>query len=118
MINFKNLAENLIIVIVAALLGGLIGYTASTKANKQTVELLRPTIEQAIRKETTQISNSFKTEIRKLKTKNGTTDFVISPKLDNTIEEPQDTTSRVEEKKPEEKGFFGRLFGKKDKDKR
>ena len=59
--NFKNLAENLIIVILSALVGGHIGYTASFKANKQVVEQLRPTIEKAIDKET--IKNEIKNEI-------------------------------------------------------
>ena len=60
--NFKNLAENLIIVIVSALLGGVIGYTASLKANKQVVQQLTPTIEKAIDKET--IKNEIKNEIK------------------------------------------------------
>jgi len=60
--NFKNLSENLIIVIVSASLGGVIGYTASTKANKQVVTQLTPTIEKAIDKET--IKNEIKNEIK------------------------------------------------------
>lgn len=67
--NFKNLAENLIITIVVGLLCGVIGYYSSIYSNKTTIQLLRPTIEEAIRKETTHISNEFKTEIKKLKAK-------------------------------------------------
>lgn len=60
--NFRNLAENLIIVIVSASVGGFIGYTASTKANQQVVSQLTPTIERAIDKET--IKNEIKNEIQ------------------------------------------------------
>lgn len=114
--NFKNLAENLIIVIVAAFVGGTIGYYASTNANKQTVELLRPTIEEAIRKETNQISNTFKTEIKKLKTKNGQSQIEIKPVLENEIDQDTIVEDSLSLATPEKKkGFFNRLFGKKDK---
>jgi hypothetical protein len=106
--NFKNLAENLIIVILSALVGGYIGYTASTASNKQTIELLRPTIEEAIRKETTSISNEFKTEIKKLKNRKGEVMLDIDPELNNEIEQTNDTLAQ----RP---GFFTRLFKKKQK---
>lgn len=105
--DFKNLAENLIIVLISALVGGGIGYMASTQANKQTIELLRPTIEEAIRKETTSITNEFKTEIKKLKTRNGETSIDIEPNFDNTIKQSTDSI------KPKKKGLLKRLFGSK-----
>ncbi len=105
--NFKNLAENLIIVIIAALIGGVIGYVASTKANKQTIELLRPTIEEAIRKETTSITNEFKTEIKKLKNRgSGNIRLEIEPVLENEIKQKKDSI-----KPKKKKGFFNRIFG-------
>ena len=57
--NFRNLAENLIIVIVSASVGGFIGYSASINSNKQSIELLTPTIKEAILK----VTNSVKNEI-------------------------------------------------------
>jgi len=111
--DFKNLAENLIIVLISAVIGGGIGYIASTKANKQTIELLRPTIEEAIRKETTSITNEFKTEIKKLKTRNGETVIDTKPIIENRIKQTKDSLPNQTTQK---KGFFKRLFGsKKDK---
>jgi len=66
-VNFKNLSENLIIVVVSVLLGGVIGYGASVKSHKVTVKQLRPVIEKAIDKET--IKNEIKNEIRVAKIK-------------------------------------------------
>lgn len=107
--NFKNLAENLIIVIVAVSIGGFVGYTASINSNKQTIELLRPTIEEAIRKETTNITNEFKTEIKKLKSRgNGTTILEIKPKLDNEIEVNKTSLDSIKTKpKKKRKKFLG-----------
>lgn len=67
--DFKNLAENLLIAIVVALSAGVVGYFSSLKATEAAIVLLRPTIEEAIRKETKHITNEFKTEIGKLKAK-------------------------------------------------
>lgn len=61
--NFKNLAENLTIVIISAILGSVIGYSASTLSNRQTIELLTPTIKDAIAKETTTIKNEITHDI-------------------------------------------------------
>lgn len=60
--DYKNLAENLIIVILSALVGGVIGYYASTMANEKVIEQLKPTIQSAIDKET--IKNEIKNEIQ------------------------------------------------------
>lgn len=65
--NFKNLSENLIYIIVAFIIGGVVGFTASIKSNKQTIELLRPTIVEAIKKETTAIHNKIDVKIDKVK---------------------------------------------------
>jgi len=108
--NFKNLAENLIIVLISVCVGGVVGFKASTISNKQTIELLRPTIEQAIKKETTSIKNefknSFKTEIKKLKAKKGSvveipTTTTAKPDVDNTItqEVVKDTVKTKKRKK-------------------
>ena len=102
--NFKNLAENLIIAIVVSLIGGFVGYTASLKTNKQAIELLRPVIEQAIIKETTSISNEFRTEIKKLKTKRGsTTTLEITPEIKSVITPPIKADSIIAPSKKQEK---------------
>jgi len=88
--NFKNLAENLIIVIFSALVGGFIGYAASTQANKQSIELLTPTIVEAIKKETTSIKNEITHDIKisnnKFK-KNDSLNIIITQKP-NTVQKP------------------------------
>lgn len=112
--NFKNLTENLIIVIASAAIGGYIGYRASTQSNKQTIELLRPTIEEAIKKETTSISNEFKTEIKKLKNRKGEVTLDVKPIIENQIEQNGDSIPRAQKTHTKKKdGFFKRLFGKK-----
>lgn len=67
--NFKNTAENLAIVIISASLGAYIGYTASIKSNKQSIELLTPTLVEAIKKETikNEINHDIDLKIDKVK---------------------------------------------------
>lgn len=60
--NFKNLAENLIIVIVVSLVSGYLGYQSARSANSAVVVQLSPLIKQAIDKET--IKNEIKNEIK------------------------------------------------------
>jgi hypothetical protein len=116
--NFRNLAENLIIVIISASVGGGIGYMASTASNKQTIELLTPTIREAIQKETTSISNEFKTEIKKLKSKkDGVITLDVEPIIENQIKQQKKDTIVNPKEPPKEKkeGFFKRLFKGKNK---
>lgn len=91
--NFKNLSENLIIVIISAFVGGFIGYKASTSANKQSIELLTPTITEAIKKETTSIKNEIthdiKVDIDKIK-KSDSININIVQKPD-TKQDPKNT---------------------------
>ncbi|WP_299621077.1 hypothetical protein [uncultured Tenacibaculum sp.] len=89
--NFKNLAENLIIVLISVAIGGYIGYKSSIHSNKQTIELLRPAIVEAIKVEKTVITNEFQTYIRKLKNKNGNLDFNLDPSLESQIKQQNDT---------------------------
>lgn len=118
--NFKNLSENLIIVIVSTIVGGGIGYFASTASNKQTIELLTPTIAEAIRKETTSINNKFETEIKKLKNRKGIVELDIKPILENHIEQlnesNQDSTKLQPETPKKEKRFLG-IFKRRKKHK-
>ena len=97
-VNFKNLAENLIIVLVCVSVGGYVGYTASLSANKQSIELLTPTITEAIKRETTSIKNEITHDISvkvdKIKKSDSININVIqtpntSQKPDNTIKQSQ-----------------------------
>ena len=115
--NFKNLAENLIIVIVSALLGAAIGYYASTESNRTTIELLTPTIREAIARETTSIKNEITHDIQvridKLKKSDS-----LNININQNPETKQTPTNKITVKrdtvkpKPERKGFFRRLFSK------
>ncbi len=80
-VNFKNLSENLVIIVVSVLLGGVIGYAASVKSHKITVEQLRPTIEKAIDKET--IKNEIKNEIRVAKIKKSDSVKIVLEPMNN-----------------------------------
>ena len=109
--NFKNLAENLIYIMLSVVVGGVIGYTASTHSNKQTILLLKPTIEQAIKKETTSILNKYETTIKKQKVKKGVSSIDYTPKVQNVIENKPDSLI-LKPKIKKRKGFFKRLFKK------
>lgn len=99
--DFKNLSENLIIVLFSTLLGAGIGYFASTYSNKQTIQLLKPTIEEAIKKETTSIFNEYKTEIGKVKTNKGVIKIDPTATLKNevAISKPKDTIKTTKKRK-------------------
>lgn len=108
--NFKNTAENLLIVIICTSLGGVIGYNASHIGNRQTIELLRPIIEQAIAKETSAITNEFKTEIAKLKSKKGSeATLVVTPQIDSELTSEITKNDTIEKEK---RGIFKKIFGK------
>lgn len=71
MVNFKNIAENLGIVIITALLSAFITYKATINSaletNKQSIEGLRPALIEAIKKETTAIKNDISVKVDKIK---------------------------------------------------
>ncbi|NKI28269.1 hypothetical protein HCG49_17075 [Arenibacter sp. 6A1] len=112
MINWKNTAENLGLIIIAATFGLIAGYLISIQSSERMIEQQKEIIEMAIRKETTNITNSVTTEIRKIKGKK--TDPVninIDPNWNSEIhqtEQDSDSSFVPETKSP---GFFKRLFG-------
>lgn len=109
--NLKNLVENLIITIVVLITGMAGGYYFSINSAERMVESQKSLIEAAIRKETTNITNEFKTEIKKLKVKkDGTVNLAIEPKLDNKASTHINDT-RVDTI-PRKKTLFKRIFGK------
>ena len=113
-VNYKNLVENLIIVIIVSIASMWAGYHFSLNAAERMLDNQKSIIEEAIRKETNQITNEFETEIKKLKVKkDGIVDFDTYPTIDNENNnlKKNDSTPQVKKKN----GFFKRLFGKKDK---
>ncbi|TLP81360.1 hypothetical protein [Maribacter sp. ACAM166] len=111
--NFKNAAENLLIALIGVVFGCILTFFIITQSNKALSKQLTPIIEQAIAKETTAITNEFITEIKKLKSRGGSTvELNITPDIKNKAQ-----TITTKDSLPEKKGFFKRLFGKKDKNK-
>lgn len=111
----RNTVENIIIALVVfifgTLVGGYVGYQSALNSAEKILELQKTTIELAIKKETTNISNAVTTEIRKIKGKKSEPiNIVIDPTTKSIIS--QSDTSQiitVEQKR----GFFKRLFQKK-----
>jgi len=70
-INFRNLAENLLIAIVVAATASTLTYLAVSKTasriSEQTIQGLRPALIEAIKKETTAIKNDIKVQVDKIK---------------------------------------------------
>lgn len=115
-INWKNTAENLIIMIVVFLVGAYVGYKASIIATDKAIAQLKPTIEKAIDKETitNTITNAIDLEIRKIK-KSDTLTFNITQQPLNELK-PINYIEKLpklpKQKDSIRKGFFGRLFSK------
>lgn len=86
--NFKNLSENLIIVIVVGLLSSFITYKATIKSaletNQQSITGLRPALIEAIKKETTAIRNDIELKIDKVK-KSDSLNININQRPDSKI---------------------------------
>ena len=113
-INFRNVSENLVYIIFAFISGGIVSYYASTYSNKQTIQLLIPTIEQAIAKETTSILNEYQTNIGKQKIRKGSASIDYTPKVDNVIEtnteiitDTLNLKTPTKQEKPKRKKFLG-----------
>ncbi|WP_417289615.1 hypothetical protein [Corallibacter sp.] len=115
-INWKNTAENLILVLVGVIAGVAIGYYVSIKSAEAMLENQKDIITEAIKKETTAIHNTVKTEINKVKNRKGEPiNINITPNTDQELKQQnnadqnvsQDSTSNPEQKR----GFFRRLFG-------
>ncbi|EGV44256.1 hypothetical protein BZARG_782 [Bizionia argentinensis JUB59] len=121
MINWKNTAENLILVLVGVIAGVAIGYHVSVKTAEKMLENQKEIITEAIKKETTAIHNTVTTEINKVKNRKGEPiNIIIEPNNDNQLRQETNTdqsnryqtNSQDSTPKPEKKrGFFKRLFG-------
>ena len=116
MINWKNTAENLGLSIITFLVGAAVGYFASTFTAQAMIDQMIPTIEKAIDKET--IKNEIRNDIimkdNKFK-KNDSLNIIITQKPDNIQKPTNVIVSKKDSITLEKKGFFNRLFSKKNK---
>ncbi len=113
--NWKNTAENILILLLGILAGVVIGYKVSVTTAEVMLENQKELIYEAINKNTTAINNTVTNEFKKIKSrKSEPINIVIKPESNNAIQsnEASDTLSEVIPKE-KRKGFFGRLFGKK-----
>lgn len=110
-INWKNTAENLGLVMAGFLVGALVGYRVTISTAKSMVREVRPTIEKAIDKES--IKNEIKNEIKIDKIKKSDSIKITLEPINN--QKPVNVLTKKDSTKQKKKGFFARLFGKKDK---
>lgn len=111
MINWKNTAENLGLIIVAFLVGAAVGYFASTFTAQAMIDQMIPTIEKAIDKETikNEIRNDIKVDIDKIKKSDSLT--INIKQVPDNMQKPTNVITPTKDPIPEKKkGFFKRLF--------
>jgi apolipoprotein N-acyltransferase len=115
MINWKNTAENLGLSIITFLLGAAVGYYASTFTAEKMMAQMIPTIEKAIDKETikNEIKNDIKLNIDKIK-KSDSININIHQVPENNQKPINVISSKKDSIPAEKKGFFKRLFSKKE----
>jgi len=90
-VNFKNLTENLIIIIVVGLLcggiGAYTGYKSASESALSMIEAQQPIIEMAIAKNTSEIENTFTNEFKKIKNKKGEAiNIIIDPSTNSVFQ--------------------------------
>jgi hypothetical protein len=113
MINWRNIAENLVLTLISVTLGVLIGWQLTIRTVDAALEQQKSIIEEAIRKETTSITNEVKTEIRKIKgKKSGPISIEIDPYIKSDIETNENIDSVINQPIEDNAGFFKRLFNK------
>ena len=120
-VNWKNTAENLGISIITFISGAFTCYFVMSKTVDSTANRIlkanNEVIMEAIKKETTSITNEFKTHIKKLKNRKGSVSLDTRPILENKIHlNPKDTLTEAAPKALRKESFFKRLF-KRKKDK-
>ena len=110
--NWKNVAENLLLVLISMSLGVIVGAFVAVKVADIVLDNQKSIIETAIKKETTAINNNVITEIRKIKSKGSEPINIIIDPNTNSVISNKDTTQVITVQ--EKKGFFKRLFSKKE----
>ena len=114
----KNTVENIIIaliaVIVGATVGGGVGYYATVNTAKTMVEVQKETIEKAIAKETNSIKNVITNTFEKKAFKKGENiNLVIDSDTESMLIVPdQKDSTESQEVEKKRKNFFNRLFNK------
>lgn len=108
-VNFRALFIILLTAIVSGLLGGYIGFFSASKSALKVIDAQQIIIEMAIQKNTSEISNTFQNEFKKIKNKKGEPiNIIIDPSTNSIITNDSTQVIRVEEKR----GLFKRIFGK------
>lgn len=112
--NWKNTAENTLILLLGILAGTVLGFKVSVTTAEVMLENQKELIYEAINKNTTAINNTVTNEFKKIKSrKSEPINIIIEPNSENAIQSNMllDTISSGQPKR-ERKGFFGRLFSK------
>lgn len=94
MINWKNTAENLGLILIGVIVGVIIGHRVTKVTSESLISELKPTIDKAIDKETiaNTINNAIDLKIDKIK-KSDTLEININQAPDNT-QEPVNVISK------------------------
>ncbi|MGJ5643209.1 hypothetical protein [Formosa sp. S-31] len=114
--NWKNTAENVLILLLGILIGVVIGYKVSVTTAEKMLDNQKALIEQAIQKNTTAINNTVTNEFSKIKSnKADPINIIIKPDSNSAIEVKNSIQDSIPEPEPKT-GFFKRLFnGKSNK---
>ena len=91
MINWKNTAENLGLILASMTLGVILGSYITHRTSKSTLEAFaeanNKVLIEAIKKETVSTENNFDVDVEKTKgKKGGKVDINIAPKMENEVE--------------------------------
>jgi len=103
--NWNNLIENAIYIALISL--------ALIVNNYVIIGRFEGMVNEAIAKETTSIKNEFRTEIKKLKNRNGEVVLETEPILENTIGQTDDSLTAPNQKPTKKPGLLKRIFGSK-----
>jgi len=95
-------------------IGIFIGYKVSIKVTQTVIKSQEETIRIAIRKETTAINNTLTNNFKKIKSKKSEPINIVIDPTTNSVISNKDTSQVITVEK--KKGFFKRLFTKKNKD--
>lgn len=112
--NWKNVAENLFLILISMAFGVVVGAFVAVKVTDIVLDNQKSIIETAIKKETTAIHNTLNNEFKKIKSKKSEPINIIIDPTNNSVISSADTTQMITVEK--KKGFFKRLFTKKDKE--
>lgn len=110
MINFKNVTENLVYIIATNVVTAFLVYNVSVKANLQAIHAFAPTLDKAIAKHTTAITNAIEIKDNKFK-KNDSLNIIIDQKPISQIKQKTKVigdTSKID--KPKKKKKFLGIF--------